>query len=99
MEITSEKIEEKFAQLPERLREMILGPSVDGAILEIVGKYNLSQDQKNSLKGEAILLLIGAATGEESLNDIREKLKLDQERAEDIFVDINAVIVDPIMDK
>jgi len=98
MLIETGKIQETMSALPERFKDLIMSPDIDIAISEITKRHGLDEQGKSTLKGETILLLIGAESGTDFIKNIQSKIALTEEKAKKIFVEINLVIVDPIMD-
>lgn len=94
--ITPQQIEEKWASLPEELKEIISGIDFATIIPGLGEKYGLNIEKQGILHTKINMLILGVITPDEFEGAMKSELKLSQEQAEKILLDADELILAPI---
>ena len=90
------KIEARFAELPEDIQKAVKSADVDKKIHEISTKHQLHIDQAGALGDEVLLAMLGFTDMADFADNIAEHLNLPADKAETIAQDIGTVLFIPI---
>ncbi len=96
MEYTTQQLEEKYRALPEDLREAMIGVETAKAVGNIGQKHNLHIDQIGDLADEIGLTMLGLTKSDEFVTHVKNRLRIDQNTAEQISHEVNEQIFLPI---
>ncbi|HAE36447.1 MAG: hypothetical protein UR85_C0002G0069 [Candidatus Nomurabacteria bacterium GW2011_GWF2_35_66] len=91
-----EKIALYYQKLPEETKVLFAGMSWLETIKEIDTKYSLNDEQIKSLGTETTLLLLGIIDPNDYEQTLREEVKLEEGKTDDIIKEVNEKIVKDI---
>lgn len=92
-------IEEQLAALPQTIKTLILGDEWKQWVGNIVKKNTLNLDQASSLEAEIFTFLIGLVGIFDLRKSIEKELAIPVSKVNDIMIDINDMIVEPLKQK
>jgi hypothetical protein len=93
------KVEEQINQLPDQIKKLILGNEWKQWVGQIVKKNTLNLDQASSLESEIFVFLIGLVGIFDLRKSIQTELNIPVSKVNDIMIDINDMIVEPLKQK
>ncbi len=92
-------IEEQINGLPSPIKALVLGNEWKTWVGSIVKKNSLNLDQASSLESEVFVFLIGLVNVFDLRKSIQTELNLPVSKVNDIMIDINDMIVEPLKRK
>jgi hypothetical protein len=92
-------IEAQLNQLPKKIKDIILAGEWKQWVGNIVKKNTLNLDQASSLEAEIFIFLIGLAGIFDLRKAIEKELAIPVSKVNDIMIDINDMIVEPLKQK
>ena len=92
----SEVLLEQYKKLPEALQKAIVSVENTKIIQDIGKKHNLHVDQMSELVDETWLALLGIIRSTDFVGDLKNRLEVDQQKAEEIAKDVNNQIFNEI---
>ena len=92
-------IQERFASLPEAVRNAVADESVEKKLRALASKYKLHLDQWVVLENEIMMTLIGLEEPENMAKNVAKEVGTDEETAQKIVNDIAREIFTPIREK
>ncbi|MEK7596369.1 MAG: hypothetical protein AAB564_02385 [Patescibacteria group bacterium] len=96
---TREELEEKYKHLPPEIEEAIFNVGLDKTLEEIGKKYKLRIDQLGILANETRLVMLGLTHPKDFINNLAERLELNEETAKNIAQEINQRIFHEIREE
>jgi hypothetical protein len=93
------KITDQINSLPKEIQNIILAGDWKQWVGNIVKKNTLNLDQASSLEAEIFIFLIGLAGIFDLRKSIEVELRVPVSKVNDIMIDINDMIVDPLKQK
>ena len=93
MKFTPEQIKEKYDSLPEDIKKAVTSVDTTDALIEIGEKYKLHVDKMGELLDETTLVMVGLESTKNFVNEIRNRLEISQDLAENIVKDVNNKIL------
>ena len=96
MEYTTQQLEEKYRSLPEDLKKAMTEVNTAETIHNIGQKHHLHIDQIGDLADEIGLTMLGLTKPDEFVNNIKNRLQIDETTAEQIAREVNEQIFLPI---
>lgn len=94
-----EALAERLLEIPEILRDALLGQAFSISIAEISDRYKLSEYQEIMLEKETAFLIAGVTRPEEYLGRLTEELGVSQTTAKHLAAEINLWVFNPIKDE
>ncbi len=93
---TEQEIKEKVAALPQAVQEYLYSTDMEAALQSIGQKHQLHIDKLGLLETEAIDVMIGASEPENFVENIKDLLDLDDNKANALAQDVNAEVFEKI---
>lgn len=93
------KIQERFAALPESVKEAIDDASVEQKLRALASTYKLHLDQWVLLENEIMLTLLGIEDPEDMARNISKEVGIDDSTAKKLVADIALQIFKPIREQ
>lgn len=91
-----EALAERLLEIPETLRDALLGQAFSISIAEISDRYKLSEYQELMLEKETAFLIAGVTRPEEYLGRLMEELEVSQTTSKHLAAEINLWVFNPI---
>jgi hypothetical protein len=92
-------IQDQLATLPEMIKDIILADEWKHWVGNIVKKNTLNLDQASSLESEIFVFLIGLVSIFDLRSSIQTELNIPVSKVNDIMIDVNDMIVEPLKQK
>lgn len=96
---TEQELEEKYKQLPATIEEAIFGVNAEKTLEEIGKKHKLQIDRLGILANETRLVMLGLTHPKDFINNLAERLELNEETAKNIAQEINQRIFHEIREE
>jgi len=96
MKITPQQIKKKYKKLPSDIKEVMFSVSTSDVTQEIGKKYNLHIDKMGELSDEIGLVMFGFTRPPDFIKNIRKRLEVDNNTAQEIARKVNEKIFKPI---
>ena len=87
-----QKIAEYFLKLPKEAQELFSSMQWLETLKEISSKYNLSDEQMQTIGTETTLVLLGIIHAEEYVNILKKEIKIGEENLDKLLSEINEAI-------
>lgn len=87
---------ERFESLPDDLKTALTSEEVDASIQGVAKKHFLHIDQTGELADETGLVMLGLTKTDEYINNLKERLGVQQQKAAEIAKDIDENVLRPI---
>lgn len=88
-----EKLDDRFKKLPKNIQDAIGQSNYQTALYDIYKEYKLTIEQVSMLEDSLIEVMLTNISAEEFEREIRNKLRLDDEKTKDLIVAINENII------
>ncbi len=92
-------IKKQLEILPEEIRNLFTDPKINEQILGIGKAHNLNAEKLEILQMETTLLMLGLTGPDRYPNELKNRLKTDDETVNNIVKEINALIPNIIIEK
>lgn len=92
-------IAQQIESLPDEIKKLVLGDEWKQWVGNIVKKNTLNLDQASSLEAEIFTFLIGLVGVFDLRKNIEKELAIPVSKVNDIMIDINNMIIDPLKQK
>lgn len=96
---TEKIIKKQMSILPEEVKRVFVDPKIDEQILEIGKNFNLDTEKVGTLQMETTLLMLGLTDPDEYPNELKDRLKIDDQILNNMVQKINTVILPEIIEK
>jgi len=96
MSYTREQLKEYYVKLPREIKVILDSEENTDKIYELGNKHQLHIDKIGLLDREISLIMFGVVKPQEFIPNLREKLKIDDEEARKIALEVNEQIFNPI---
>ena len=96
MDYTDEQLKAKYDALPEDVQTAIASVETESKVFDVGKAHNLFIDQIGELVNTVGLVLLGAVPTSRFTDEIKNRLKIDQQTAEAISLEVNSQIFVPI---
>lgn len=93
---TQEELQKLFDLLPAELKSVILSLETAEKIRNVCQRYQLKEEEMPELAALVGDVLMGLLPPHIFLKDLKEKLYLDEEKAEGVFQEVNRFILFPV---
>ena len=96
MSFTRQQLKERYAKLPKEVKAVLDSEENTDRIYDLGNKNKLHIDKIGLLNQEINLVMLGMVKPQEFVPNLREKLKIDDEEARQLAVEVNEQIFAPI---
>lgn len=96
MPFTREQLKERYAKLPKEIKEVLDSEENTDRIYDLGNKNKLHIDKIGLLNQEINLVMLGMVKPQEFVPNLREKLKISDEEARQLAMEVNEQIFAPI---
>lgn len=93
------QLKERFAQLPEVVRNAITSADVEKALRSVSEKHKLHVDQWAKLENEVMLTLLGFQNAEDFPKNIQDEIGVAPDEAASLAADISTIVFEPIREE
>ena len=96
---TEKIIKEQMKKIPEEVRKLLADPKLNDKFLIVGKKYGMNIEQMGIFQTETMLMMLGLTHPDKYSEELKNRLKISEEKVDSIVVDVNQEILSGIREK
>jgi hypothetical protein len=93
-----DSLQNQLKDLPQEIKKFISSALYTEQINNISKEAELTPEQKTAFENEVLFVLLGMELKEDLGNNIKNQLTIDDEKLENIIINVNTAIFEPVLD-